>query len=69
MTVHHLALQLYHWMQRLEELEKEHAALVALGPDAPLDEHNRLDTELLEARKAVEHYRKLLEAQKEKVKV
>jgi len=66
MTVHHLALELYHWMQRLEELEKEHAAL---GPDAPLAEHNRLDTELLEARKAVAHYRQLLEAQKEKVEI
>lgn len=62
MTVHYLAIELYRWMQRLEELEKEHAAL---GPDAPLAEHNRLDTELLEARKAVAHYRKLLEAQKE----
>ena len=63
MTVHHLALELYHWMQRLEELEQKHAAL---GPDAPVAEHNRLDTELSEARKAVAHYRQLLEAQKEK---
>ncbi len=62
MTVHYLAIELYRWMQRVEELEKAHAAL---GPDAPLAEHNRLDTELLEARKAVAHYRKLLEAQKE----
>jgi hypothetical protein len=65
-TVHNLAIQLYHWMQRLEELEKEHAAL---GPETPLDEHNRLDAELIEARKAVAHYRKLLEAQKEKVEI
>jgi hypothetical protein len=66
MTVHHLALELYHWMQRLAELEKEHAAL---GPDALLAEHNRLDTEILEARKAVAHYRQLLEAQKEQPKI
>ena len=66
MTVRHLALELYHWMKRLEELEKEHAAL---EPEALLAEHNRLDTELSEARKAVEHYRRLLEAQKEKVEV
>ncbi len=62
MTVHHLAVELYRWMQRLEELEKQHAAL---GPDAPLAEHNRLDAELSEARQAVAHYRQLLEAQKE----
>jgi len=66
MTVHHLALELYRWMQRLEELEQKHAAL---GPDAPLAEHNRLETELSEARKAVAHYRQLLEAQKEPPKI
>ena len=66
MTVHHLAVELYRWMQRLEELEQKHAAL---GPDAPLAEHNRLDTELSEARKAVAHYRQLLEAQKEQPKI
>ncbi len=66
MTVHYLAMELYRWMKRLAELEKEHAAL---SGDAPLAEHNRLDTELAEARKAVAHYRQLLEAQKEKVEV
>ncbi len=66
MTVHHLAAELYRWMKRVGELEKEHAAL---SPEAPLAEHNRLDMELAEARKAVAHYRQLLEAQKEKVEV
>ena len=63
MTVRHLALELYRWMKRLEELAKEHAAL---GPAAPLTEHTRLETELLEAKQAVAHYRQLLEGQKEK---
>jgi hypothetical protein len=62
MTVRHLALELYRWMTRLEALAKEQAAL---GPAASLAEHNRLETELLEAKKAVAHYRQLLEAQKE----
>jgi len=66
MTVHHLALGLYHWMQRLEELEEEQARL---GPEAALAERTRLDTELSEARKAVAHYRQLLEAQKEQPKI
>jgi hypothetical protein len=62
MTVHHLALGLYHWMQRLEELEKEQARL---GPEAALAQRTRLETELSEAWKAVAHYRQFLEAQKE----
>jgi hypothetical protein len=66
MTVHHLALELYHWMQRLEELEQEQARL---GPEAALAEHTRLETELAAARKAVAHYRQLLEAQKEQPKI
>jgi hypothetical protein len=65
-TVHNLALELYHWMQKVAELEKEHAAL---RPDASLEEHNRLDRELSEAKKAVAHYRKLLEGQKEHPKI
>ena len=66
MTVHYLAVELYHWIKRLEELEKEHAAL---GPDTPLAEHNRLETEIFQARKSVQHYRQLLEGQKEKPKI
>jgi len=64
-TVRHLALELYHWMKRLEELEKEKAGL---APEA-LEERLRLETELIEARKSVEHYHKLLKAQKEQPKV
>jgi len=43
MTVHHLALGLYHWMKRQEEPEEAMAA------------RSRLETELSEARKAVAH--------------
>ena len=66
MTVHHLALELYRWMQRLEELEQEQARL---GPEAALVARTRLETELGEARKAVAHYRQLLAAQKEHPKI
>jgi hypothetical protein len=65
MTVRHLALELYHWMQRLEELEK---ARSELAPEA-LEARLRLEAQLLEARQQVEHYHKLLEAQKEKVEI
>jgi uncharacterized damage-inducible protein DinB len=65
-TVRHLALQLYHWMKRLEELEQARAKLT---PETPLAEHTRLEGELTEARRQVEHFHKLLEAQKEKVEI
>ncbi len=65
MTVRHLALELYHWMKRLEELEQARAKLAPEAFEARL----RLEAELLEARKSVEHYHKLLEAQKEKVEI
>lgn len=66
MTVRHLALELYHWMKRLEELEQARAKL---EPSAPLAEHTRLENELVQARRQVEHFHKLLEAQKEKVEI
>ncbi len=65
MTVRNLALQLYHWMQRVEELEKE---MAGTAPD-DFAERRRLEEELIEARRQVEHYHKLLEAQKEKVEI
>jgi len=65
-TVRHLALELYHWMKRLEELEQAKAKLPA---EAPLAEHTRLENELIQARQQVEHFHKLLEAQKEKVEI
>ncbi len=66
MPVRYLAVELYRWMKRVEELEKERAALTL---EAPLAEYTRLETELLAARKWVEHYRQLLEGQKEKVEI
>jgi len=65
MTVRHLALELYHWMQRLQELEKVRAGL---APEN-LEERLRLETEISEARRQVEHYQKLLKGQKEVVKI
>jgi len=66
MSVRHLALELYRWLKRLEELEQARARL---GPKAPLAERNRLEAEICQAGKSVEHYRVLLKAQKEEVKI
>jgi hypothetical protein len=65
-SVRYLALELYRWLKRLEELEK---ARTSLRRDGGLAERARLETELLEAKKAVEHYRALLAAQKEEPKI
>jgi hypothetical protein len=65
MTVRFLALELYRWLKRLEELEKAKAEQAELD----LAERCRLETEILQARKEVQHYRKLLEAQKEPPKI
>ncbi len=66
MTVRHLALELYRWLKRLEELERDRARL---GPEAPVAERNRLGAEIFQARKLVKYYRALLEGQKEEVKI
>jgi hypothetical protein len=66
MTVRHLALELYRWLKRLEELEQ---ARTRLGPEAPPAERHRLEAEIFQARKSVEHYRALLKGQKEEVKI
>lgn len=63
MTVRYLAQELYHWTQRVEELER---AVKALPEGAPLAERLSLETELLQARKEQEHFRTVLESKKEK---
>ncbi|MGP8104830.1 MAG: hypothetical protein ACLQLE_02970 [Desulfobaccales bacterium] len=67
MSVRHLALELYRWLKRLEELEQQ--ARARLGPEVPLSERKRLEAEIFQARKSAEHYRILLKAQKEEVKI
>lgn len=65
MTVRHLAQELYHWMKRVEELGK---AMAELAPEA-LEKRVNLEIELSQARQQVEHYHKLLAAQKEETKI
>ncbi|MGP8051434.1 MAG: hypothetical protein ACLPYB_12600 [Desulfobaccales bacterium] len=66
MSVRHLALELYRWLKRLEELEQARARL---GPEAPLSERKRLEAEIFQARNSAEHYRVLLEGQKERPQI
>jgi hypothetical protein len=66
MTVRYLAEELYRWTRKLEELEK---AVAGLAADAPLEERNRLDTELRQARHEAAHFRTVLEGKKERPKI
>ncbi len=62
MTVRFLAQELYRCTRRVEELQK---ALAALHDGDPR-ERTKLEAELLQARKELEHYRALLASKKEK---
>ncbi len=63
MTLRFLAQELYRLTRKVEDLEK---SLAALGEDASLAERTRLEAELLQARKEVEHYRQVIDSKKEK---
>jgi hypothetical protein len=63
MTIRFLAQELYRLTQKVEELERTKKAW---GDETPLTERTRLEMELLQARKELEHYRAVLEGKKEK---
>ena len=63
MTVRYLAQELYRLTRRVEELER---ALAALGPGTALEERQRLEAELFQARRDRDETRAVLEAKKEK---
>ncbi len=63
MTIRFLAQELYRVTKKVEELE---AALAALQDTERQAERARLEGELFQAKKELEHCRALLEAKKEK---
>ena len=62
-TIRFLAQELYRATKKVEELAR---SLAGLGGEAPPAERTRLEAELLQARKEMEHYRMLVSAKKEK---
>ena len=62
MAIRYLAEELYRLTQKVEELEKQ---LAALGT-GPAPERGRLEVEILQARKDRDHVRDVLESKKEK---
>ena len=66
MTIRYLAEELYRWTREVEDLEKTLAALELMGT---LDERNRLEAALRQAKQQQAHFRAVLEAKKERIKI
>ena len=66
MTVRYLAEELYRWTQEVEHLEK---TLATLSPTVTLEERNRLDTALRQAKQQQAHYRAVLESKKARITI
>ena len=66
MTIRYLAEALYRWTREVEDLEKALAALELMGT---LDERNRLEAALRQARQQQAHFRAVLESKKERIKI
>jgi hypothetical protein len=63
MTVRYLAEELYRWTRTVEDLEK---TLAALEVEFSLEERDRLETELRQAKQQQAHYRAVLTGKKER---
>jgi hypothetical protein len=66
MTIRYLAEELYRWTREVEELEK---TLAALAPTVTLEERNRLDTALRQAKHQQAHFRAVLTSKKERTTI
>ena len=66
MTIRYLAEELYRWTREVEDLQK---ALAALAPTATLEERNRLDMALRQAKQQQAHFRAVLESKKERIRI
>jgi hypothetical protein len=66
MTIRYLAEELYRWTQEVEHLEK---TLATLSPTVTLEERNRLDTALRQAKHQQAHFRAVLESKKERTTI
>jgi hypothetical protein len=66
MTIRYLAEELYRWTREVEALQK---TLAALGPTGTLEERNRLDQALRQAKQQQAHFRAMLESKKERTRI
>jgi len=66
MTIRYLAEELYRWTREVEDLEK---ALAALESGVSLEERNRLDAALRQAKQQQAHFRAVLASKKERITI
>jgi hypothetical protein len=66
MTIRYLAEELYRWTREVEDLEKTLAALELMGT---LEERNRLEAALRQAKQQQAHFRAVLESKKERIRI
>jgi hypothetical protein len=66
MTIRYLAEELYRWTRQVEDLEK---TLAALGVESAVEERDRLETALRQAKHQQAHFRAVLESKKEKTMI
>ncbi|MBU4231477.1 MAG: hypothetical protein L6277_05260 [Desulfobacterales bacterium] len=63
MTIRYLAEELYRWTREVENLQK---TLAALSPTGTLEERNRLEAALRQAKHQQAHFRAVLESKKDR---
>ena len=66
MTVRYLAEELYRWTREVEDLQK---TLAALEPRGALEERNRLEAALRQAKQQQAHFRTLLTSKKDRTRI
>ena len=66
MTVRYLAEELYRWTREVEDLQK---TLAALEPIGALEERNRLEAALRQAKQQQAHFRTLLTSKKDRTRI
>ena len=65
MTIRYLAEELYRWTREVEDLEK---TLAALDPTGAIEERDRLDAALRQARYQQAHFRAVLTSKKDQTR-
>ena len=66
MTIRYLAEELYRWTRKVEDLQK---TLATLSPTATLEERNRLEAALRQAKHQQAHFRAVLESKKARTQI
>jgi hypothetical protein len=66
MTIRYLAEELYRWTREVEDLEK---TLAALSPTVTLEERERLDAALRQAKQQQAHFRAVLASKKDRITI